>query len=189
MIVTLHPTRARPEKLQGCMRQGPRVLTLAYTGRIHSRSDDCFGGGHRNIRATDTVGESRSYFGLWAIMKSPLLLSSNLPELSAELIAIVNNTEVIRVNQVRTLQFRFVGVCRHSIPIRDGAAGSRVDPPVCCLPTCGTRTRSESKRGNCRSTARPCRGSPGSNRATADQTACTHVVWGLQPLPTLGCGQ
>lgn len=79
------------------------MLTLAYTGRIHSRSDDCFGGGHRNIRTTDTVGESRSYFGLWAIMKSPLLLSSNLPELSAELIAIVNNTEVIRVNQVRTL--------------------------------------------------------------------------------------
>lgn len=34
-------------------------------------------------------------------MKSPLLLSSNLPKLSDELIAIVNNTGLIRVNQVR----------------------------------------------------------------------------------------
>eukprot|EP00038_Savillea_parva_P009420 m.183415 g.183415 ORF g.183415 m.183415 type:complete len:611 (-) comp15806_c0_seq1:115-1947(-) len=52
-----------------------------------------------NIRSTDTLGQSRTYFGLWAIMKSPLLLSSNLPKLSSDLIAIVNNTDIIAVNQ------------------------------------------------------------------------------------------
>lgn len=45
------------------------------------------------------VGENRIYFGLWAIMKAPLLLSANLPRLVNEIIAIVNNTEVISVNQ------------------------------------------------------------------------------------------
>lgn len=46
-----------------------------------------------------TLNENRLYFGLWAIMKSPLLLSSNLPKLSAEIIEIINNTEVIAINQ------------------------------------------------------------------------------------------
>jgi hypothetical protein len=46
-----------------------------------------------------TISENRMYFGLWALMKAPLLLSSNLPKLSAALIEIANNTEVIAVNQ------------------------------------------------------------------------------------------
>ena len=37
--------------------------------------------------------------GLWSIMKSPLLLSSDLPSLVPALIQMVNNTEVIAVNQ------------------------------------------------------------------------------------------
>jgi alpha-galactosidase len=53
------------------------------------------------MRAKDTLGQSRTYFGLWSIMKSPLLLSSNLAKLPSEVIAIVNNTGVIAVNQVR----------------------------------------------------------------------------------------
>ena len=39
------------------------------------------------------------HVGLWAIMKSPLLLSSDLPSLVPALIQMVNNTEVIAVNQ------------------------------------------------------------------------------------------
>ena len=46
-----------------------------------------------------SFGENRIYFGLWSIMKAPLLLSSDLPTLVPELIAIVNNTEVIAMNQ------------------------------------------------------------------------------------------
>ncbi len=44
-----------------------------------------------------SLGENRVYFGLWSLMKSPLLLSSDLPSLTPELLAIVNNTEVIAI--------------------------------------------------------------------------------------------
>jgi len=44
-----------------------------------------------------SVGENRVYFGLWALMKSPLLLSSDLPSLVPEVIDIINNTDVIAV--------------------------------------------------------------------------------------------
>ena len=46
-----------------------------------------------------TLAENRAYFGLWAIIKAPLLLSANLRELDARVIAVVNNTELIAVNQ------------------------------------------------------------------------------------------
>ena len=46
-----------------------------------------------------SLGENRIYFGLWSIMKAPLLLSSDLPTLTPAVIAIVNNTEVIAMNQ------------------------------------------------------------------------------------------
>ena len=53
-----------------------------------------------NLHATKlTAGENRVYFALWAVMKSPLLLSANLPELGASLVALANNTELIAVNQ------------------------------------------------------------------------------------------
>ena len=41
------------------------------------------------------------YFGLWALMKAPLLLSADLPRLSAATIAIVNASGLIAVNQDR----------------------------------------------------------------------------------------
>lgn len=47
------------------------------------------------------LGENRIYFGLWAIMKAPLLLSSDLPNLKPEVIAIVNNSDVIAVRVVQ----------------------------------------------------------------------------------------
>ena len=46
-----------------------------------------------------SLGENRVYFGLWSIMKAPLLLSTHLPDLVPELIDIINNTEVIAINQ------------------------------------------------------------------------------------------
>lgn len=48
-----------------------------------------------------SLGENRFYFGIWAIMKAPLLLSSDLPMLIPEVTAIINNTEVIAFNQDR----------------------------------------------------------------------------------------
>lgn len=46
-----------------------------------------------------SLGENRVYFGLWALMKAPLLLSSDLPSLVPEVLTIINNTEVIQINQ------------------------------------------------------------------------------------------
>ena len=46
-----------------------------------------------------TLGENRLYFGLWALMKAPLLLSADLPSLNEAVIAIVNNSGLIAVNQ------------------------------------------------------------------------------------------
>jgi hypothetical protein len=46
-----------------------------------------------------TAGENRVYFGLWSIMKSPLLLSADLTALEASVIDIVNNSAVIAINQ------------------------------------------------------------------------------------------
>ena len=46
-----------------------------------------------------TLGENRVYFGLWALMKAPLLLSADLADLSQDVVAIINNTEVVALNQ------------------------------------------------------------------------------------------
>ena len=55
-----------------------------------------------NVGTQLSIGENRVYFGLWSIMKAPLLLSSNLPELNTtapEIIAVVSNPEIVAVNQ------------------------------------------------------------------------------------------
>ena len=46
-----------------------------------------------------TLGENRVYFGLWAIMKAPLLLSSDLTQLDSSIIDLIGNEEVIAINQ------------------------------------------------------------------------------------------
>lgn len=46
-----------------------------------------------------TLGENRVYFGLWAIMKAPLLISSDLTKLSKGVLEIITNPDVIRANQ------------------------------------------------------------------------------------------
>eukprot|EP00911_Craspedida_sp_UC1_P002528 UC1_evm1s1876 len=52
-----------------------------------------------NLQAQQSAGWNRLYFGLWAIMKSPLLLSANLPKLPASLIAMAKNKQLIAINQ------------------------------------------------------------------------------------------
>jgi hypothetical protein len=52
-----------------------------------------------NIRTSLSDGENRAYLGLWSIMKAPLLLSADLPNLPANLQSIVTNLEVIAINQ------------------------------------------------------------------------------------------
>ena len=46
-----------------------------------------------------TDGASRIHFGLWSLMKSPLILGTNLAKLSPSQLAIVSNKAVIAVNQ------------------------------------------------------------------------------------------
>ena len=46
-----------------------------------------------------TDGESRVHMGLWSLMKSPLILGTNLAKLSPSQLAIVSNKAVIAVNQ------------------------------------------------------------------------------------------
>lgn len=43
--------------------------------------------------------QSRTHFGLWALMKAPLILGTALPNLSPAQLAIVSNKDVISVNQ------------------------------------------------------------------------------------------
>lgn len=46
-----------------------------------------------------STAENRLHFGLWCIMKSPLLLSSDLPNLPAAIQAIITNPEPVAINQ------------------------------------------------------------------------------------------
>ena len=52
-----------------------------------------------NLNKGMSDGENRIWFGLWAIMKAPLLLSADLPNLPASLQAIIQSPEVVAVNQ------------------------------------------------------------------------------------------
>ena len=52
-----------------------------------------------NLNTGMSAGENRIWLGLWAIMKAPLLLSADLPNLPASLQAIIQSPEIISVNQ------------------------------------------------------------------------------------------
>ena len=90
------------------------------SNRSSDRSDDGETSDGGTTR-TASLGENRVYFGLWAIMKAPLLLSADLPNLIPDLIAIANNTEIIAVNQ-DPLGVQARKLARSS-PSTDGTAG------------------------------------------------------------------
>eukprot|EP00730_Choanoeca_flexa_P000396 TRINITY_DN10182_c0_g1_i7.p2 TRINITY_DN10182_c0_g1~~TRINITY_DN10182_c0_g1_i7.p2 ORF type:complete len:198 (+),score=29.01 TRINITY_DN10182_c0_g1_i7:1334-1927(+) len=46
-----------------------------------------------------TLTEQRSHFSLWALIASPLLIGTDLSDLTDDELSILNNTEVIAVNQ------------------------------------------------------------------------------------------
>ena len=50
----------------------------------------------------ETIWRYYKRLRLWAVMKAPLLLSADLPKLAPSVLAIINNSAVIAVNQVRT---------------------------------------------------------------------------------------
>ena len=52
-----------------------------------------------NLGVHFTAAENRAYFGLWCIMKAPLLLSANLPKLPAWISATFQNPEIVAINQ------------------------------------------------------------------------------------------
>ena len=52
-----------------------------------------------NVHNGLTLGENRVYFGLWAIMKAPLLISTDLLNLDKQILDIISNKEIIRINQ------------------------------------------------------------------------------------------
>lgn len=52
-----------------------------------------------NLGTQMTDGENRVLYGLWAIMKAPMLLSADLPNLPASIQAIINSPELIATNQ------------------------------------------------------------------------------------------
>jgi hypothetical protein len=77
------------------VRNPPTASDLARHPALPAASHNKSGAFARNF----TLGENRLWFGLWALMKAPLLLSADLPNLTADVLAIVNATEVIGVNQ------------------------------------------------------------------------------------------
>lgn len=46
-----------------------------------------------------TITEQRSHFALWALLKSPLLVSADLGSIAPESLAILKARELIAVNQ------------------------------------------------------------------------------------------
>ncbi|KAI2494830.1 alpha-galactosidase [Fragilaria crotonensis] len=52
-----------------------------------------------NVHNGLTIGENRVYFGLWAIMKAPLIVSTDLFDLDRNILDIITNREVIEINQ------------------------------------------------------------------------------------------
>ena len=52
-----------------------------------------------NVHSGLTLGQNRVYFGLWAIMKAPLLISTDLLNLDKHIFDIISNKEIIRINQ------------------------------------------------------------------------------------------
>lgn len=114
VVLSVEPFSVRPD-----VEQGPRVANLwrvgcdivSDFGAILARADlsDKWAplagpGGWNdpdmiNLRPGLSPGENRVYFALWAVMKAPLLLSSDLTKLDASLMALVRNRELIAVNQ------------------------------------------------------------------------------------------
>lgn len=90
-----------------------------------------------NVGAHSTDGENRVLFGLWSIMKAPLLLSANLPKLPLSIQKVIMSPEVIAVNQdVMGVQARklmlngtimpwLVGLESCAAGVGGGAAGMR----------------------------------------------------------------
>lgn len=70
------------------------------------------------IELSNSLGsKNRVWFGMWSIMKAPLLLSAELSKLDADVIAIANNTEVIAVNQdTLGVQARKLSIDGHVLP-------------------------------------------------------------------------
>ena len=77
------------------VRNPPTAEELAAHPGLPRRS----GGRGLAPRTSFTLGENRLYFGLWALMKAPLLLSADLPSLVPDVLGIVLNREVIALNQ------------------------------------------------------------------------------------------
>lgn len=86
----------------------------------------------QELRAGDstvgfTLGENRLYFGLWAMMKSPLLLSADLPNLSTDVVTIINNS-------VRSLDLEAYAkplrlrLCKTSVRVLVRIGGDRHQP-------------------------------------------------------------
>jgi alpha-galactosidase len=46
-----------------------------------------------------TLGEQRTHFALWALLKSPLLIGADLRSINPDSLAILKAREVIAVNQ------------------------------------------------------------------------------------------
>eukprot|EP00051_Salpingoeca_urceolata_P019564 m.287063 g.287063 ORF g.287063 m.287063 type:complete len:606 (-) comp19442_c3_seq4:2113-3930(-) len=52
-----------------------------------------------NVGTQLTLEENRAHYGLWALMKAPLLLSSNLTKLPQTIVDIISNSDVVAINQ------------------------------------------------------------------------------------------
>ena len=56
-------------------------------------------GNYQGIWQNLTVAESRTHFGLWCLLKSPLLLGCNLLSLRPDVLEIIRNPHAIALNQ------------------------------------------------------------------------------------------
>lgn len=130
-----------------------------------------------------SLGENRVYFGLWALMKAPLLLSARLPDLIPELLAIINNTEVIAINQDRAgVQARKLAINGQPMPWLVGLAPCDSAPKRSFARGFHTTARTAAAAA----LAAAAVGNPGSTSANAAAaTSEDNREWQVLPLPSL----
>jgi Alpha galactosidase A/Alpha galactosidase C-terminal beta sandwich domain len=98
-----------------------------------------------NVNNNLNLGENRVYFGLWSIMKAPLILSTDFLTLDTRILEIITNQDVISINQDK------IGIPARKIQIDGNHLPWKVGVEDCAFPENSllySRRISRSKVGN-----------------------------------------
>ncbi|KAF8438048.1 glycoside hydrolase family 27 protein [Boletus edulis BED1] len=79
------------------------IATIINAASFVTQATDFYGRNDPDIleigNGDFTYDEAKTHFTAWALMKAPLLISTNLATISQEMLSILKNTEIIAINQ------------------------------------------------------------------------------------------